>query len=366
MTFSEILAASTGKYSLATIDSAGHLIVTIDDTPYDMGSISLPVTYDKSFFVTVTEILQLLTLGSSGAVSSVSPAGLTITSAAQNSLTATWEPVVNAIGYTVTLDTNDPITVTGTTTTFKNLDPSSEHTVEVYAVLGIPSKSSTSSGSVLAAPILPSIQQAILADSPDYYWPFDDPTGTASPKQLGTKTSTISAVETPGLTGTSTTFFAGDDCWAVSTSVLEGATAFTVEAIIHGGTPNDSSSGAWLSFPNGLTAYYDPQDGLGFQINTTDPTDNFVFKNWYSATDTAKHHVALRWDGTSAQIYLDGQPSQYGPYTVKGTLLESSPAPANVWIGAAAGTASGLEMSDVAIWRSALDPSIIASHATAA
>lgn len=288
------------------------------------------------------------------------PSGLTLTSPAQGSLTATWDAVPDAVRYTVTLDAGTPETVSGTTKTWSNLSPASEHTVSVHGVLGLPTQDATGTGTVQAAPATPPLQTAILADSPNFYWPFDDAPGTAAPRQLGSGTSAIEAVQTPELTGHSSTFYKGDDCWAVDKAVIDGVSAFTMEAVI-AGTPNND--GAWFSNPNGLTAYYDTSNGLGAQLNTTDAADNFVFKNWYSAPDTARHHVAIRWDGGAVQFYLDGVPSQYGPYTLKGALVPNTGN--NCWIGAAAGFACGLEISDVAIWHSALTPSQIAAHAAA-
>lgn len=324
---------------------------------------------DLSNTPVIPTLPTLATVATSGAYADLSgrpalpstqaPANVQLAAAGQGELVASWSAVTNALGYTLSLDGGAAQLVTGTSHTYTGLDPDSAHTVSVYALMGLSSASGTAGGTVVAAPTTPPIQSAILADAPDYYWPFDDAPGTAAPRNLGSTPSAISAVQSPTLTGHSCQFFNGDDCWAVDVAVM-ATTSFTLEAIITGMPPD---AGSWFSDPNGLTTYYDKTNGLGAQINTQDATNNFIYKNWYSAPDGGRHHVAIRYDGATMQLYLDGTPSQYGPYTLTGALTVNTGA--NCWIGASAGTACGVELSDVAVWHSALTPDRIAAHAAA-
>lgn len=75
----DLLEAARAKDSTAVLASDGHLEVTVDSATFDMGSISLPITDDKSHLVVLTEVLKALAEASGSGGGSVTVAWTDVT-----------------------------------------------------------------------------------------------------------------------------------------------------------------------------------------------------------------------------------------------------------------------------------------------
>ena len=297
------------------------------------------------------------------------PTGLSVVSSTQGSLTATWDAVPDAVGYTVSLD-GTPLTVTSTTYTWTGLDPSSQHNVSVHAVMGLASADTTASGTVADPPVQPALSTLIAAQSPVVWFPLNDAPGTTNPQQQGSSPVIVNGAAgsgAPTYDGVSALFGSGTDhCISFHGYDWVGKTSFAFECVIGGWCDPGTQ---FLEADNLLMPKLNGTDGMRLNFITDAATAYTAVKDGEpGATPTnAKHHIACSWDGTSYSQYFDGvlAKQQYSDtYAIGGALKQT--AAEEIYIGAALGSACGTTLSDVVFYDHTLTAEEIANHAAAA
>lgn len=297
------------------------------------------------------------------------PGNLTVTSSDQNTLVATWDAVIGAVAYVVSLDYGTPTQVTGTTKTWTGLDPSSQHNVSVHAVMGLVSADTTSAGTVIDPPVQPLLKTLIAAQNPVVWFPLDDAPGTTNPQQLGSAPVVVNGAAgngAPTYDGVAAMFDSGTDhCISFHGYDWVGKTNFAWECVV-GGLADDGTNvmeADDLLIPT-ITA------ALGVRMNfSTDAGTAFTkAKDGTPAltpTDVP-HHLACSWDGATYSQYYDGVlilQDYSDTLAIAGALKQ--PAAGEIYIGAAYASSCGNTMHDVAFYDHPLSAQEIADHAAA-
>lgn len=136
------------------------------------------------------------------------------------------------------------------------------------------------------------------------YWPFE----TAFADAVGTHDATCTNCPTfsPGVVGNAAVF-TGNECLTIASMQSWSVPTFTLSAWVQ--APNmtgpiiaHESSGGCPSPEMSLT------NGVGLvQLNTSDSTHNEAWMPTAIASPTTWHHVAVSWDGSSQEVFVDGQ-----------------------------------------------------------
>jgi hypothetical protein len=151
------------------------------------------------------------------------------------------------------------------------------------------------------------------------YWPFDeadaaeaaDVTGDGMLAECRSGSNTGGGTcpgRTTGIIGNAALFSPDKNtCFTVPSMQTWAASAFTVGAWVN--TPISGGSVFVHESENGCPS---PELGLGsgmaglVQLNTSDSTHNNAFTPAMTVAANQWHHVAVTWDGTAQQVFVDG------------------------------------------------------------
>jgi hypothetical protein len=168
-------------------------------------------------------------------------------------------------------------------------------------------------GSIPEGPAVPDVdaspsQSQSVANAPTAglvaYWPFE----TATSDAAGTNDATCTNCPTygPGVVGNAA-MFTGNECLTIASMQSWAVPTFTLSAWVQ--APNMSgpiiaheSSNGCPSPEMGLT------NGVGLvQLNTSDASHNEAWMPTAIASPADWHQVAVSWDGTTQEVFVDGQ-----------------------------------------------------------
>ncbi|WP_182378675.1 polymorphic toxin-type HINT domain-containing protein [Nocardioides sp. WS12] len=221
-------------------------------------------------------------------------------------------------------------------------------------------------------------RQSVMQDAPLSYWRLNEPSGTAMASETGTNNGvygSTAALGQPGVVHGNTALGESTSAWSASvyplTGFAQGTTAtdsdFTVETWMKTASTGLEYALQWGSG----TAYATVgrlNGGLPFVGLYSDSATNkgAVVYSTTSVSDNEWHHVVYRYTGSGnaagIEIWIDGQQAPTTVYsnTLAGAFAGASPIG---FFGASSGTSS---LDELAIYNTALAPSRIQAHHTAA
>ncbi len=210
--------------------------------------------------------------------------------------------------------------------------------------LGFADMPATSAPPGVDAPTVNVPMQGLVA-----YWSFDQTGTTAYPDFIHNNTASCVTGSCPGsepgVLGSAATFDGSTTCLTVGSLQSWSDPTFTISAWVKPAGPqgtlpgpiavHESSSGC----PDPELALTKAGGGFGLvQLNTSSAHNEAWTAN--TMTDSAFHHVAVSWDGTTQTVYVDGtcacdvvpalppvanpQPFTIGCYPGAGSLLTGS------------------------------------------
>lgn len=223
------------------------------------------------------------------------------------------------------------------------------------------------------------LSQYISADGPSDWWPFDDPDGTAFPRNR-TGTTGLTQTLTGALSAQTITFGQSGLPYEGTTAVLINNASFGVQ---HVGATIDCAVGWSVECFFQLTpqintnfiSFWDPgftntialtlgSGGLGTSIFVLSGSINLTVTDPAARdlTDSQWHHVAATLSGTTLSLYIDGVLS-----ASSSTGAISGTTPVGLQYMLVIGSVDGEQgsVSNAAVYQSALNATQIANHAGA-
>jgi hypothetical protein len=175
---------------------------------------------------------------------------------------------------------------------------------------------SPSSASVTVASASPTqtYSQAVLSNSPSFFWPLNDTGSTAADASPNGANGTYSGGTTQGapgpLTGSTATSFDGSSGNVASQNAVTGPQTFTVEGWFKTTT---NTGGKLIGFGNSQSGMSGNYDRHIYMMND----GQLVFGVYNSGTQTVEtpdvyndgqwHYVVATYDGSNLALYVDGQ-----------------------------------------------------------